>query len=342
MRCQHRRRERGGNARAGKHGASRRRGSGPSEIADELGGLSPGKLHAAELAADALARALGAAVRERAFVTNASEPARPGTLVAMSGGVDSAVAALECARDGRDRGGHARAVGGPRERRRAQLLLGLRGGAGARAGPRDGPAALHDRPARRVPGRRGRAVHRRLRGRGDPEPVRRLQRPRPPRRDARPRRPPRLRTARHRPLRADRRARPPRRAAAARRRRPRQGSDVHAGGARAELAGADALSARRADQVGGQADRRRRGPAGREQGRLAGPVLPGRHRPRPLPRPPRRPRRRTRDRSSTPAARCSADHLGQHRFTVGQRRGLGLAAPGEPLYVLDKDAAPAR
>ncbi len=73
---------------------------GPKQIADELGGLSPGKLHAAELAADALARALGAAVRERAFVTNASEPARPGTLVAMSGGVDSAVAALECAREG--------------------------------------------------------------------------------------------------------------------------------------------------------------------------------------------------------------------------------------------------
>jgi tRNA-specific 2-thiouridylase len=31
-------------------------------------------------------------------------------------------------------------------------------------------------------------------------------------------------------------------------------------------------------------------------------------------------------------------HEGQHRFTVGQRRGIGIAA-GEPLYVLDKDAA---
>ena len=30
-------------------------------------------------------------------------------------------------------------------------------------------------------------------------------------------------------------------------------------------------------------------------------------------------------------------HRGQHRFTVGQRRGLGIAA-GEPLYVIDKDA----
>ena len=30
-------------------------------------------------------------------------------------------------------------------------------------------------------------------------------------------------------------------------------------------------------------------------------------------------------------------HSGQHRFTVGQRRGLGIAG-AEPLYVLDKDA----
>jgi tRNA-specific 2-thiouridylase len=32
-----------------------------------------------------------------------------------------------------------------------------------------------------------------------------------------------------------------------------------------------------------------------------------------------------------------ARHRGQHHFTVGQRRGLGVAA-GAPLYVLDKDA----
>ena len=30
-------------------------------------------------------------------------------------------------------------------------------------------------------------------------------------------------------------------------------------------------------------------------------------------------------------------HRGQHRFTVGQRKGLGIAT-GEPLYVIDKDA----
>jgi tRNA-uridine 2-sulfurtransferase len=63
---------------------------GAREIAAELGGLSPGKFHAADLAADALHAALGAAVRAGAVVE--SDPDR--TLVAMSGGVDSAVAAL--------------------------------------------------------------------------------------------------------------------------------------------------------------------------------------------------------------------------------------------------------
>jgi len=63
---------------------------GTHAISDALGGLSPGKLHAAELAADALARALGAAVA--ADGAAAEDPER--TLVAMSGGVDSAVAAL--------------------------------------------------------------------------------------------------------------------------------------------------------------------------------------------------------------------------------------------------------
>jgi tRNA-specific 2-thiouridylase len=70
---------------------------GAREVAAELGGLSPGKLHAAELAADALGRALGAAVRADGAVT---APHRGRTLVAMSGGVDSAVAALLCVREG--------------------------------------------------------------------------------------------------------------------------------------------------------------------------------------------------------------------------------------------------
>lgn len=64
-------------------------------ISDELGGLSPGKLHAAELVSDAFHSALGAAVARTASVPEAA--AR--TLVAMSGGVDSAVAALLCGPD---------------------------------------------------------------------------------------------------------------------------------------------------------------------------------------------------------------------------------------------------
>jgi tRNA-specific 2-thiouridylase len=64
---------------------------GADTISTELGGLSAGKRHAAELAADALARALGAAARARVELPRASGGR---TLVAMSGGVDSAVAAL--------------------------------------------------------------------------------------------------------------------------------------------------------------------------------------------------------------------------------------------------------
>jgi tRNA-specific 2-thiouridylase len=63
---------------------------GAVDIAHALGGLSSAKRHAAELAADALHRALGWAARECAHLDRA--PSR--TLVAMSGGVDSAVAAL--------------------------------------------------------------------------------------------------------------------------------------------------------------------------------------------------------------------------------------------------------
>jgi len=71
---------------------------GVAAISEELGGLSAAKIHAAELASDALHAALGAAARAGA----ALEPAPARTLVAMSGGVDSAVAALLCARTGRE------------------------------------------------------------------------------------------------------------------------------------------------------------------------------------------------------------------------------------------------
>jgi len=74
---------------------------GAEEISAELGGLHPAKRHAAELAADALHRALGAAARASAALAPPSDGARR-ALVAMSGGVDSAVAALLTARGGEE------------------------------------------------------------------------------------------------------------------------------------------------------------------------------------------------------------------------------------------------
>ena len=62
----------------------------PERLAAELGGLAPAARHAAGLAADALHRALGLAARDGA-VRLASSSGR--ILVAMSGGVDSAAAA---------------------------------------------------------------------------------------------------------------------------------------------------------------------------------------------------------------------------------------------------------
>ena len=73
---------------------------GADALATELGGLSPGKRHAASVAADALARALGAAVRARGSVSGPAGPNTTRTLVAMSGGVDSSVAALLCQEQG--------------------------------------------------------------------------------------------------------------------------------------------------------------------------------------------------------------------------------------------------
>ena len=66
---------------------------GTRDVSEHLGGLSAGKIHAAELAADALARALGGAVAAEAQL----DPTPGRVLIAMSGGVDSAVAAHLCA-----------------------------------------------------------------------------------------------------------------------------------------------------------------------------------------------------------------------------------------------------
>ena len=80
------------------------------------------------------------------------------------------------------------------------------------------------------------------------------------------------------------------------------------------------------------------GLAGRRQGGEPGPLLPRRRGQALVPRPPRRTRRQPR-----PDRRPRADgrlgrHRGHHAYTVGQRRGLGVAS-AEPLYVLATDAA---
>src|SRR5262245_11553754 len=66
---------------------------GPANVSEALGGLGPQGRHAADLAADAMHRALTAAAGAGAAL---AEPPTSGerVLVAVSGGVDSAVAAL--------------------------------------------------------------------------------------------------------------------------------------------------------------------------------------------------------------------------------------------------------
>ena len=74
---------------------------GTTTISEELGSLSPGKVHAAELAADALHVALGRAVA-RSDAPSLMPFQRERELVAMSGGVDSTVVALLRQRAGAD------------------------------------------------------------------------------------------------------------------------------------------------------------------------------------------------------------------------------------------------
>ena len=72
-------------------GALRAARVGTDEVDAAIGGLTPAKRHAAQLAADALHRALASAA---ASSERLAEPGERRVLVAMSGGVDSAVAAL--------------------------------------------------------------------------------------------------------------------------------------------------------------------------------------------------------------------------------------------------------
>jgi tRNA-uridine 2-sulfurtransferase len=72
---------------------------GAESISAELGGLSPGKRHAADLASDALHRALSSLW---GGVEQLLPPSSDRVLVALSGGVDSAVAAVLESERGRD------------------------------------------------------------------------------------------------------------------------------------------------------------------------------------------------------------------------------------------------
>ena len=311
---------------------------GPTQIAAELGGLSPGKLHAAELAADALARALGAAVRERACAS--PMPPEPRTLVAMSGGVDSAVAALLCAREG-ETAAVTLELWSDAENDAERSCCSASAVAQARVARPRRWACPHFTIDLRDEFRAG-VVEPFIAGfaAGEtPNPVRRLQRPRAPGRDAR---------ARRRAWDADRLATG---------HYARTAETEHDDGPLLRAAADPAkdqtymLAALSPDSLA-----RMRFPLGeltkpevRAIAADAGlPVaskvdsqdlcfLAGTDRARFLAR--HGGLADTPGRSSTRDGNVLGRHDGQHRFTVGQRRGLGVAAPGEPLYVLDKDAA---
>ena len=244
----------------------------------------------------------------------------------MSGGVDSAVAALHARREG-----EAVAVTlelwSDRENDAERSCCSASAVAQARAlAHRMGLPHFTARPARRVPRRRRRAVHRRLRGGGDAESLRRLQRPRPARRDARrspigsaaTRSPPATTraTAEH-----DHPAGPLLRVAAD----PAKDQSYMLAALSPESLARMRFPLGELTKPETRALAARGGAAGGEQGRLAGPVLPRRHRPRPLPGPPRRPGRAPRTDRRPSRRRRSAEHRGHHRFTVGQRKGIGLA-----------------
>ena len=278
------------------------------------------------LAADALANAIGPAFRA------APDPKR--VAVAMSGGVDSAVALLRA-------GPHAIGVtlrlwlDPARPRHRARLLLARGRRRRARDVPRARAAARDARPARGVPPRRRRAVRPRLRARGDAEPVHPLQR--------------RL------PLRASCSPSP---GAPARR-----GSRPATTRARASTA---AACCSRAPPTRPRTRATCSPASTRACSTASGSRSASRRRTRRAPRRRRRPRRRrararARRRASSRAATTATSstrhglapregaivdedgrELGRHdgywRFTPGQRRGLGVAA-AEPLYALRTVAA---
>ena len=305
------------------------------DVADALGGLVAPKRHAAQLAADALHRALGAAARDGALRLGPN-PRR--TLVAMSGGVDSAAAAQLAL----DAGDEVVAVtlelwSDPATDGEKQLLLSAGGHGRPRPGPWHGPPALHPRPALARSGRRwSTASSTATPPAARPTPACAATarcastRCSPWRRRWEPPASPPATTRGSRGTSAARWCAPPptrprTRATCSPASIPRCsiGSPSRSGGLTK-----DAVRALAREAGLGVADKRESqdlcfvaGLGGREfLRRHGGPRL-----------------RRPGDIVDTDG-RVLGRHEGQHGFTVGQRRGLGLSSR-EPLYVLQRDAA---
>ena len=104
-----------------------------------------------------------------------------------------------------------------------------------------------------------------------------------------------------------------------------------------ELLAKVALPAHRAEQAGGPRDRRPQRPLDRPEAREPGPLLPRRPGQGAVPATPRRPAAARRGGPRRRGQVDSAATTGHHNFTVGQRRGIGVSAP-EALYVVATDA----
>ena len=244
----------------------------------------------------------------------------------MSGGVDCAVAALLCAREGaRGRSPSRSSCGADAENDAERSCCSAQRGRAARARSRTGWACRTSRSTcatSSAPASSSRGCADHARG-PDAEPVRALQRPRAARRDARARRAAR-RARRSRP--ATTRASTTDgllRVAAD----PAKDQSYMLAALDARVARAAALPARRADQAARCASSPARGrPAGRAQARLAGPLLPRRHRAarRSSPATAASRERPGDDRRRAPAGR-SARHRGAARASPSaSARGLGV------------------
>ncbi len=322
----------GGGRRDGRGRAGARRGADrrSTQVDEALGGLTPAKRHAAQLAADALHRALAQAASS-AQTLSAATDGRERVLVAMSGGVDSAVAALL----ERERG--AEVVGvtlklwadpqtdGAKACCSPEAVLGARALAHSLGIPHL-TLDLEEEFRRRVVAEfvSGYAAG------TTPNPCIALQRRGADRGDGRPRRAARRRPPRHRPLRAHRRGRRRARCSPPPPTRPRTRATCWRR-CRRRCSSASRFPLDRADQARGARDRRppraSRSPSKPESQDLC--FLAGQGKGDFLRR-----HGGLREREGAvrrPLRPAIGRHRGHHNFTVGQRRGIGVRRRGAAL-----------